>query len=88
MKILVTGGMGFIGSHFVNLLAKKEPTSEIIVLDKITYAANPNNLTIPVEFIKEDICNMHSLPDVDYIVHFAAESHVDNSIKNGKPFIR
>ena len=88
MKILVTGGMGFIGSHFTNLLAKKEPTSEIIVLDKITYAANPNNLTTQVKFIKEDICDIQSLPDVDYIVHFAAESHVDNSIKNGKPFIK
>ena len=88
MKVLVTGGMGFIGSHFVNLLAKKEPTSEIIVLDKITYAANPNNLNTQVKFIKEDICDVQSLPNVDYIVHFAAESHVDNSIKDGKPFIR
>ena len=88
MKVLVTGGMGFIGSHFVNLLAKKEPTSEIIVLDKITYAANPNNLNVQVKFIKEDICDVQSLPNVDYIVHFAAESHVDNSIKNGRPFIR
>ena len=88
MKILVTGGMGFIGSHFVNLLAEKEPTSEIIVLDKITYAANPNNLTTQVKLIKEDICDIQSLPNVDYIVHFAAESHVDNSIKDGRPFIR
>ena len=88
MKILVTGGLGFIGSHFINLLKKKEPNSEIIVIDNLTYASNPNNLKTQVKLIQKDICDLDQLPEVDYIVHFAAESHVDNSIKNGKPFIR
>ncbi len=88
MKILVTGGLGFIGSHFINLLKKKEPNSEVIVIDNLTYAANPNNLTTRVKLIQKNICDLDQLPEVDYIVHFAAESHVDNSIKNGKPFIR
>jgi dTDP-glucose 4,6-dehydratase len=88
MKILVTGGLGFIGSHFINLLKKKEPNSEVIVIDNLTYAANPNNLTTQVKLIQKNICDLDQLPEVDYIVHFAAESHVDNSIKNGKPFIR
>lgn len=88
MKILVTGGLGFIGSHFINLLRKKEPNSEIIVVDSLTYASNPNNLNTQVKLIQKDICDLTELPEVDYIIHFAAESHVDNSIKNGKPFIR
>ena len=88
MKILVTGGMGFIGSHFVNNLRKNQPNCEIIVLDKLTYASNPNNISTQVKFIHKDICDLIELPEVDYIVHFAAESHVDNSIKDGKPFIR
>lgn len=90
MRIIVTGGMGFIGSSFVNLLGRKLPTAEIVVLDKMTYAANPNNIKTQVTLIKEDICDVtaEDLGEYDYIVHFAAESHVDNSIKDGKPFIR
>jgi len=88
MKILVTGGMGFIGSHFVNKLKQNEPNCEVIVIDKLTYASNPNNIKSQVKFIQADICDLTELPKVDYIVHFAAESHVDNSIKDGKPFIR
>lgn len=90
MKIIVTGGYGFIGSSFVNLLSKKYPNFEIVILDKMTYAANPNNVTKPTKLIKKDICDVtaEDLSDYDYIVHFAAESHVDNSIKDGKPFVR
>lgn len=90
MRIVVTGGMGFIGSSFVNLLGRKLPTSQIVVVDKMTYAANPNNLKTQVTLIKEDICDVtaEDLGDYDYLVHFAAESHVDNSIKDGRPFIR
>jgi dTDP-glucose 4,6-dehydratase len=88
MKVLVTGGFGFIGSHFVNNLRKNDPNCEIIIVDKLTYAANPNNVNTQVKVIFEDICDLTELPEVDYIVHFAAESHVDNSIKDGKPFIR
>jgi len=88
MKVLVTGGMGFIGSHFVNRLKQNEPNCEVTVIDKMTYASNPNNIKSQIKFIKADICDLTELPEVDYIVHFAAESHVDNSIKDGKPFIR
>ena len=88
MKVLVTGGMGFIGSHFVNKLKQNQPNWEVTVIDKMTYASNPNNIKSQVKFIKADICDLNKLPEVDYIVHFAAESHVDNSIKDGKPFIR
>jgi len=90
MRIVVTGGMGFIGSSFVNLLGRKLPTAQIVVVDKMTYAANPNNLKTQVTLIKEDICDVtvEDLGDYDYLVHFAAESHVDNSIKDGRPFIR
>jgi len=90
MRIIVTGGFGFIGSSFVNLLGRKLPTAEIVVLDKLTYAADINNVKVPVKMIKEDICDVTAdqLGTYDYIVHFAAESHVDNSIKDGRPFIR
>ena len=88
IKIVVTGGMGFIGSHFVNKLNTEINDCEITVIDKLTYASNPNNINTQVKFIKEDICNLTELPDCDYVVHFAAESHVDNSIKDGRPFVR
>lgn len=90
MRIIVTGGFGFIGSSFVNLLGRKYPTAEIVVLDKMTYAADPNNVNTKVTLIKEDICDVtaEDLGNYDYMVHFAAESHVDNSIKDGRPFIR
>lgn len=90
MKIIVTGGLGFIGSSFVNLVRKKNPSADIVIVDKVTYAANPNNIEKPAKLIQKDICDITSeeLGEYDYLVHFAAESHVDNSIKNGKPFIR
>lgn len=90
MRIIVTGGLGFIGSSFVNLLGLKFPSIEIVILDKMTYAADPNNIKVPCTLIKEDICDVTAdqLGGYDYIVHFAAESHVDNSIKDGRPFIR
>tara|TARA_R100000908_G_C3743688_1_gene139582 strand:+ start:548 stop:1456 length:909 start_codon:yes stop_codon:yes gene_type:complete len=91
MKIIVTGGLGFIGSSFVELIMKKDPTADITIVDKITYAANPNLFQYcKVKLIKKDICDVtvKDLGNYDYLVHFAAESHVDNSITNGKPFIR
>lgn len=90
MRIIVTGGFGFIGSSFVNTIIRKNPTAEIVVVDKLTYAANPNNINGKVSFIKKDICEVTAkdLGTYDYLVNFAAESHVDNSIKNGMPFIR
>jgi len=89
MRIVVTGGCGFIGSSFVNYL-RKNIECEIVVIDKITYAANPFLIPNDVELIKKDICDI-TLDDIgyaDYIVNFAAESHVDNSISNGLPFVR
>ena len=93
-NILVTGAAGFIGSNFAELMVKKYPEYKIIVLDKLTYAGNMNNLRKikdKIEFVKGDICDFDFVLDlfkkfeIDAVVHFAAESHVDNSIKT--PFI-
>lgn len=89
MRIIVTGGCGFIGSSFVNLI-NKVPNTEIVVIDKLTYAANPFLISKDIPLIKKDICDI-TLDDIgyaDYIVNFAAESHVDNSISNGLPFVK
>ncbi|MBI4851181.1 MAG: dTDP-glucose 4,6-dehydratase [Acidobacteria bacterium] len=96
MKILVTGGAGFIGSNFIRLLLVKYPEHKIINFDKLTYAGNLENLAdlanLPnYSFIKGDICDsenvMEAISDVDAIVNFAAESHVDRSIKSATPFV-
>ena len=83
MRIIVTGGAGFIGSHFINFVGKQNPTTEIVLVDKLTYASNLNNLDVKVKFIKKDICDVtpEDLGIYDYLINFAAESHVDNSIK-------
>lgn len=97
MKLLVTGGAGFIGSNFILYWLKKYPNDSIINLDKLTYAGNLENLkTIEkdpnYEFVQGDICDpklVDSLSKkVDTIVHFAAESHVDRSIIDPAPFIK
>ncbi len=94
MNILVTGGAGFIGSCFVRHMLKKHPDYKIINLDALTYAGNIENLddikdNPNYKFIHGNICDRklvgEIVPQVDCIVNFAAESHVDNSIKN--PFI-
>ena len=86
-RIVVNGAMGFIGSHFVNYIKSQEPTLSILVVDSLTYAANPNNIKHKVEFLKKDICDVtaEDLGDYDYLINFAAESHVDNSITDGSP---
>ena len=95
-NILVTGGCGFIGANFVRYVARNHPDVHITVLDKLTYAGNPANIDgLPqsqVELVIGDICDASLLerivPGCDAIVHFAAESHNDNSIFDPEPFIR
>ena len=100
MRILVTGGAGFIGSHYVRqVLTGAYPAfaeAEVVVLDKLTYAGNMANLA-PVEadprlrFVRGDICDAgvvaRALAGVDVVVHFAAESHVDRSISGAADFV-
>jgi dTDP-glucose 4,6-dehydratase len=95
MKILVTGGAGFIGSNFIRHIISKYPEHSVINLDKLTYAGNLENLkdleSFPqYKFIKGDICNEKFLNglECDAIINFAAESHVDRSILNTYPFIQ
>ena len=90
MKVIVTGGLGFIGSAFVRMF-KNNRNIEIIIIDKCTYASDEKRVKGCIyELIKKDICNVNlgDLLGADYIVNFAAESHVDNSIENGLPFIK
>lgn len=97
MKILVTGGAGFIGSNFVKRQLNANPLgiSEIIVLDKLTYAGNIKNFSKVerelFEFVEGDICDVDLtesiIKKVDYIVNFAAESHVDRSLINASSFV-
>nr|MBP8708181.1 GDP-mannose 4,6-dehydratase [Caldisericia bacterium] len=97
MKILITGGCGFIGSNFIKYWLNKYPKDKIINLDKLTYAGNLNNLkdiesNPNYEFVQGDICDkdlvMKLTKDIDLIVHFAAESHVDRSIDGPEEFIK
>lgn len=96
---LVTGGAGFIGSHLVEHLLCQHPASRVINMDKLTYAASPEFLVPFVSnsrhvFIKADICDRNAVETVfkehqpDAIIHLAAESHVDNSIRGPENFIR
>ena len=95
-RIIVTGGAGFIGSNFVHWVVDNQPDVHITVLDKLTYAGNRENLAgIPEErltFIQGDICDAALVDalfaDADAMVHFAAESHNDNSIADPAPFLR
>lgn len=97
--ILITGGAGFIGSNFVPYFCTKYPQYNIINLDKLTYAGNLDNLkeceAMPnYKFVQGDICDraliekLFTENDIRGVIHFAAESHVDNSIKNPGAFIK
>ena len=98
-NILITGGAGFIGSHVVRLFVNKYPDYRIVNLDKLTYAGNLENLR-DVEnapnytFVKEDICRYEKMQEIfrtysiDGVIHLAAESHVDRSIKDPFTFAK
>ena len=100
MRVLITGGAGFIGSHFVDFLLNDKRCSQVtkvIVLDALTYAGNLANLETArndtrFEFVLGDICDedvlRNLIPGVDVLVNFAAESHVDNSINSSIPFVK
>jgi dTDP-glucose 4,6-dehydratase len=97
MRLLVTGGAGFIGSNFIRFVMAERPDWSIINLDLLTYAGNLDNLSDLADspnyrFVRGDICNAGVVAplmrEVDAVVHFAAESHVDRSIEDSSPFIR
>jgi dTDP-glucose 4,6-dehydratase len=97
MKILVTGGAGFIGSNFIHHIIKEHPDWQVVNLDKLTYAGNLENLKdlekLPsYHFVKGDITDRTQVDrllseGIDVVVNFAAESHVDRSIMDASPFI-
>ncbi|MCI8617540.1 MAG: dTDP-glucose 4,6-dehydratase [Clostridia bacterium] len=93
-NVLVTGAAGFIGANFAEYFVNKHPDYNVIVLDKLTYAGNMDNLKKVIDkitFVQGDICDFEFVLDlfkkydINGVIHFAAESHVDNSIKN--PFV-
>jgi dTDP-glucose 4,6-dehydratase len=99
-KVLVTGGAGFIGSHFIRHVLAHHDGYEVVNLDKLTYAGNPDN-ALDIEggplgkryrFVKGDICDAalvaQLVGEVDAVVNFAAESHVDRSLLEPAPFIQ
>ena len=95
-RIVVTGGCGFIGSNFVHHVVREHPGVHVTVLDKLTYAGNPDNIAgLPsdrVELVVGDICDAdlvdRLVSGTDAVVHYAAESHNDNSIADPGPFLR
>lgn len=94
-KLLVTGGAGFIGSNFVHFLQQERPDWHVTVIDSLTYAGNIKNLegldNSKFTFIKGDICDAEIVnklvAECDAVIHYAAESHVDNSVHNPWPFV-
>lgn len=93
-NLLITGGAGFIGANFVHYTLKNYPDYKLTAIDKLTYAGNPDNLTSVLEkinFVTGDICDRELMDklisETDIVVHFAAESHNDNSLRDPWPFI-
>ena len=94
-NIVVTGGCGFIGSNFVHHVVREHPGVHVTVLDRLTYAGNPENIAgLPadrVELVVGDVCDAalvdRLLSEADAVVHYAAESHNDNSIADPSPFL-
>ena len=99
MKILITGGAGFIGTNFIYYWIEQHPLDQLVCVDALTYAGNRSNLTVAEEkhgliFYKADICDKSEIERIfkkenpDIVVHFAAESHVDNSIRHPDIFLK
>lgn len=99
MKFIVTGGCGFIGSNYLHYVVEKYPADEFICIDSLTYAGNYHNLAPVLDqpnfrFVKLDITDREGVDKLfaaekpDYVINFAAESHVDNSIKNPGIFVK
>ncbi len=97
MKLLITGGCGFIGSNFVHHILEKYPDREVVNLDVLTYAGNTENVKKwegdkRYRFVRGDICDAkivsEAMAGADAVVHFAAESHVDRSISDPSAFVR
>lgn len=93
MRLLVTGGAGFIGTNFVRRWHRLHPGDELVVIDKLTYAGRRENLDgVPVRFHEADICDepavRAAMDGCDVVVHFAAESHVDRSLYGSTEFLR
>ncbi len=94
MRVLVTGGAGFIGANFVHQTVEHFPDADVVVLDKLTYAGNPKSIEglDRVELVVGDIADADTVDplvkDADVVVNFAAESHNDNSLLDPSPFIR
>ncbi|WP_461205793.1 dTDP-glucose 4,6-dehydratase [Clostridium sp. DL1XJH146] len=99
IRYLITGGAGFIGSNFIRYLFNKSEDISILNVDKLTYAGNLDNLSYIEDnpnytFVKEDICNSNSIQNIfesyrpNFIINFAAESHVDRSIEKSQEFIK
>jgi dTDP-glucose 4,6-dehydratase len=97
-NILITGGAGFIGSNFINFITQRKTYNNIFNIDKLTYAGNLNNISKLIQekeiiFYEEDICNTNFVSkiisdnNISLVVNFAAESHVDRSIKNPSDFV-
>ena len=98
-KFLVTGGAGFIGGNFLHIMVKKYPNDEYVCIDALTYAGNMETLE-PIlkeknfKFVHENICNREAVYKLfeeehfDYVINFAAESHVDRSIENPEIFLK
>lgn len=97
MRVMVTGGAGFIGSNFARLLVRERPEWDVVVLDKLTYAGNPANVedlkgSERFSFHRGDICDRAMVSDLipgcDAVVNFAAETHVDRSLAGADDFVR
>jgi dTDP-glucose 4,6-dehydratase len=94
-KMLITGGAGFIGANFVHYTLNNRPEYNVTVVDKLTYAGNPDSLNSvldKIDFVTGDICDQELMDklvsETDIIVHFAAETHNDNSLRDPWPFLQ